>query len=573
MAPTVDIGSASPNQVYSGIVNPTYQSISDQWGVIQFIPTPGIAHYDPGYVQGMSAGSIQILGSSLVLNGNFVGQAVNGVYQRSGPVVASGGTFSIGLIPASNSGIDDYRAPAVELVNQVPDIVVDPGANLPPDLPVQLSTALFSSGGFSHLDIASNDRISIASGVTMNLPPGGSINFVAPQIYIGSSISAPGGSIELTSSLSATNQSVTPSSGISVGSGVTLDVNGMWVNDTLTPLNQTPSGLALINAGSIALEQQIIGGTLQLGDNVQLLANGGAQLPRGASLIGGTGGSIALVGQPGGSVQVGNNDQVSGLGVQGAMGGAFTLEAPRILISSGDSTWLRAQTVDSDPNSSAYLILDSSLFSDFGFASFSITADGPSQAAAGASQDILTVAPGTSIDLRTRTLLLNSNAYIQASGTPLTSFSSAGLLPTYQRSGAALLLQALPGNISSSQIGNLTVGAGTTIVADPGASITLASIGNLTFDGAIQSPAGAVELEILTPSASIGPGVCTHAPTGIRFLRPNRCLRHHYLPAEQHRHFERSGARGRKHHVKCGPRLRDHRCRFVDRFLRNAGAH
>lgn len=502
---TVNIGSASPNQTYVGVVNPTFKSVSNQWGVISYIPTPGIAYYDPGYTQGMSAGSIQILGSSLVLNGNFLGQAVNGIYQRSGSGVASGGTFAIGVSTPANPAVPDYRAPAVELVNEAPPVVVDPNASLPSDLPVQLSTDLITTGGFTHLQISSNDKISVPSGVSLDLGPGGSISLLAPLIDLDSSIKIPSGTIQLTSALSLNAPQGTPSLGIFIGDGVNFNVSGLWVNDTLVPLNLTPTGLALVNAGSVLLEQNVFQGTLGIGSGVGLIANGGAWLERGGTLSNGAGGSIALVGSPGGTVQVGDGDVVQGFGVQGALGGSFTLEVPRLQISSGDTTWLRAQSVDSDPNASAVFKIDSSLFSDFGFSSFKLTADGPA-ALTGPSQDVLTVMPGTEINLRTSTLVLDSSSGQQATGLSLASFATATLLPLNQRTPSQLDLQAAPGNITQSQIGNLTVAANASIIADPGSSITLASVGNLNFNGSIDSPSSKVSLDILTPAASFDPG-------------------------------------------------------------------
>ena len=503
---TVDIGSANPNEPYVGVINPVFEQISDSFGIIQFIPTPGIAHYDPGYLQGSSAGTVQVSGSSLVLNGNFLGNAVNGIYQRSGAGVASGGTFIIGGIAAgSNPAAPDYRAPAVQLVNQVPPTSVDGSASLPSDLPLELSTSLLSSGGFTHLQVSSNDRISVGSGVNLNVGPGGSVSFTAPQIDVAGSISIPAGSVQLTSTSSISSGLGGASQGIFIGDGARFNVSGMWTNDTLGPTDITPSGLALSNAGSISLEQNVFQGTLSLGTDVALLANGGAQLPRTGSVVGGTGGSIAIVGSPGGTVQVGSGDVVQGFGVQGAKGGSFTLEVPRLAISSGDSTWLRAQSVDSDPNSTGVFAVDSSLFSNFGFSSFTLTADGPA-VAGGASQDVLTVAPGTNIDLRTSTLMLNAASAQQASGASLADIATATLLPQYQRAGSQLTLQAVPGEITSSQIGNFTVGSGATITADPGSTITLGSVGKLTFGGTINSPSSVVNLEILKPAASLDPG-------------------------------------------------------------------
>ena len=523
---TVDIGSASPNQVYAGVINPTFQSVSNNFGIIQFIPTPGIAHYDPGYTQGASAGSVQILGSSLVLDGAFVGRAVNGIYQRSGAGVAAGGTLSIGLETPANPAQPDFRAPAVEFVNQAPTVIVDPNASLPSDLPLELSASFITGGGFNHIEISSNDRITVPAGVPLDLGPGGSLSLQAPAIDVDSSIKVPGGTIQLTSTQSFNTVYGSPGLGIFVGNGVTFDVSGMWTNDSLLADSLTPSGFAYTNAGAVQLDQQVFQGTLSLGDDVSFLANGGAQVARGGGITGGTGGSIALIGSPGGTVQLGAADSVAGFGVQGALGGSFSLEVPRLQIGSGDPTWLPPQSVDSDPNSPAFFKLDASLFSNFGFSSFTLTADGPSEAVAATqagatqagatqagatqagatTQDILTVMAGTAIDLRTRTLMLAPGAESAPTGSDLMNFAASTLLPLYLRNPSQLTLQAAPGQITAGEIGDLTIGANATITADPGSSFLFASVGNLNFNGALNSASSSVTLRNLAPAASFNPG-------------------------------------------------------------------
>ena len=501
---SVDIGSASPTQIYTGVFNPVFKSVSNQWGVISFIPTQGIAHLDPGYTQGASAGSIQVLGSSLVLNGEFLGSAVNGIYQRSSGI-ASGGTFTIGLNAASSAALD-FRAPAVELVSQAPPVAIPPDASLPPGTPLELPTQLLTSGGFTHLQIFSNDRITVPSSVPpLDLAPGGSVTFMAPLVNLDTSIRAPGGSIQLTSTNSFDAPAGAGGLGVFVGEGLSLDVSGQWVNDLLVPLNITPSGLAMINAGSVSLDQTAATGTLSVASGTALLANGGAWYQRGAALSSGRGGSISLVGAPGGTVQVGTGDTVEAFGVQGAPGGTFTLEVPRLKIGAAGGPWLPPQSVDSDPNAPGFFELGSALFSSFGFSAFSLTADGPRQAA-GTTQDILTIAPNAGIDLRTPTLVLDAGAQQQPTGASLRSFSTATLLPEFQRTPSQLTLRAAPGGITQDQIGTFTVSQGASITADPGSTITLASVGSLLFDGSIRAPSSNVNLGILAPAESFDPG-------------------------------------------------------------------
>src|SRR5262249_39992568 len=53
-----DIGSASALRTYTGVLNPTFTQSYNKWGVQQVVATPGLSHYESGYVQGASAGSL-----------------------------------------------------------------------------------------------------------------------------------------------------------------------------------------------------------------------------------------------------------------------------------------------------------------------------------------------------------------------------------------------------------------------------------------------------------------------------------------------------------------------------------
>jgi hypothetical protein len=54
---TYDIGKASPNLQYVGLVNPTYTQTYTGWGVTSTQSTPGTGKYQAGYIQGAAAGT------------------------------------------------------------------------------------------------------------------------------------------------------------------------------------------------------------------------------------------------------------------------------------------------------------------------------------------------------------------------------------------------------------------------------------------------------------------------------------------------------------------------------------
>jgi filamentous hemagglutinin family protein len=513
----IDIGQASPNVFYSGILNPQFTTTSDRWGVIQVIPTPGIAAYEPGYVQGASAGSVSFLGSSMVLAGDLTGHSVNGPYQRT-TNIAVGGQLTIGA-PGAIEG--NLRAPALQIVNQAAPVVVGEDASLPPDLTVSVTPAFITQGGFSSLQVASNDLISIAPGVSLSMPTGGSVSLTAPRIVDQGTLSAPAGTVTLQSPLQSaavtTVPLIGPSYGIFLGEGATIDVSGEWINDYVLPLGTTPTGLALANGGSVTLSQRIPGGTLQLGSGVQLHASGGAWIKQSGSITGGKGGSLSILDGflsfgtqttqfqgATGSFQAGSGITIDAFGVEGAAGGRFSLIAPRIEIASGNSSWLPAQAVSDDLSSQSALSLDSSLFSSFGFASFSLTANAP-KLLTDTSKSILTVDPNTSIDLHALTLMLSQSAVQSATASTL-RVGVRQVLPDYRSLPSALSLSSLSEENALSSVdpktlaaGDLSVDRGTRIVAAPGSAVTLSSSGDLLMDGTISLPAGQVALNIAQP--------------------------------------------------------------------------
>ena len=107
----------------------------------------------------------------------------------------------------------------------------------------------------------------------------------ASRIQIDSSITALGGSLDFQSEQTITapiypapaSAPSYPRPGISVGDGVTLDVSGLWTNDSFHT-GGVGSGPTLPNGGSISLQLTEPGSELVLGDGVALKANAGAWL-------------------------------------------------------------------------------------------------------------------------------------------------------------------------------------------------------------------------------------------------------------------------------------------------------
>ena len=524
----VDIGSASPDLVYKGILNPTFTNASNTWGQSQILPTAGIAHSEQGYVQGASAGSIQFMGSSLILNGTFLGSVINGPYQRTSGI-AQGGQFIVGD-PTGVGGDNDLRAPAITFARNTPSIAFDDQGNLPSGLPLQLPVSSFASGGFTHIQIASNDGITIPAAASVSLPAGASLSLFGPRINDSANFLSPGGSLALTSTATVDVPLAVPGSGITLGDGVTFDVSGSWINDFTLPVGSTATGLALTNGGSIKLNQQLEGAALTMGSDVTLHANGGGLVSQSGVLTAGNGGSIALTSGPKGDFSVGSGFYVDGFAILGGKGGSFSLTAPRIAIGNGSAEWLPEQIVHNDPAAGGtgtagsntgtgsganpdsgsaappadVLQVGSGLFRNFGFSSISLAANGPRPGADPDESAVLTVLANTSIDARTSSVLLSNDALLRPTGQSVMSFSKPQLFPDYLRQASKVTLSATPATDTlASDYGDLVFASGAQLIADPGSTVNLSSLGSLLFDGTIHAADGAVSMTLGIPSSTI----------------------------------------------------------------------
>jgi filamentous hemagglutinin len=505
-----DIGSASPLITYAGIINPTLTQTYDKWGVQEVVPTPGLSQYEPTYLQGASAGTLQFTAPSMALGGSLIATAITGPYQR-GSVL--GGTLIVGTLGSGGNGPpqNDYFAPPIELTVHPTPLVVGDDAALPVQT-LQLPSAYLTSDGFTNVQLATNTTFELPAGLPLQLPAGMSLSVQASLIEVNSSITALGGSLsfqnELTSSVpifpAPAGAPGYPRPGISLGDGVTLDVSGLWTNDSFLT-GGVGSAATLPNGGTINLQLTLPGSELVLGNDVALKANGGAWNQNSGTMTYGTGGSLTLDASPSqAAIQFGQDTVVEASGAGTASGGSFTLLAPRIEISQGaGSAWTEAQRVDDLNPQGQVLNLYAPLFSDFGFSNISLTATGPVESTL--TSDVLTVeAAANPYLLQTRTLELDPGVYeLQPSGGTIAAFSQPALLLPYQQPVTNLSLNALRlGDdiaLGSTAYGSIDVKPGATISGEEGASISIAGEGSISIGGTLRAPGGDVSVRLFSP--------------------------------------------------------------------------
>jgi filamentous hemagglutinin family protein len=529
---TYDIATASPSMSYVGVLNPTYTQTYNGFGVQSIEPIPGLSHYQSGYAEGFSAGTVTFAAPKLALQGALVGTAVDGPYQRSAAgipasslaalvgsngsgassgadAMAVGGTLIIGdATPVySSAGLPYFFAPAVEFTNSAPPVSVADGTPLPSQ-PLQLPVAYLAGGGFSQTQIYSDLGVTLPAGLALNLGAGGALAAVAPVLAIDSSIQALGGSIVLQSVATADYQGAgRPRSGIDVADGVTLDVSGQWINNS--PDSAASARVPTFqNGGAIDLSlnsslfPSSAGGALVLGSDVSLLASGGAWINAGNAVAGGAGGSITLDASPFQSaLQLGADVRLAAFGVQGAAGGKFSLAAPRIEVGPG-TAWAEAQRIDDLNAPGVAFQLGSALFSQYGFSSVRLAATAPVLANA-ASNDLLTIAAGTSIDASAQSLQLDTGYLTRASGGTVAGFSSLATLPVANQAAYTVSLQVAPAGTdpSNSVLGDLDIQTGASLVMTPNSqsAISLTGQGSILIDGLLSAPGGSISAQIGTP--------------------------------------------------------------------------
>jgi len=503
-----DIGTAPEAVQYTALAD-SFTQAQPRWGYSQTFPgiSSGTSSARADYVQGSAAGTVQIVmapgANGLVLDGQMRGGVTVGPYQRaSAPQM---GALSIGVFnPAQSS--QDFG---------ISNIVFHPGvqSTLPAGFDVTtpltderrnelvLSTSLLAPGtasgpdrytttGFGSLQVNANGLISIPDGVFLTGPVSGSLALRASRIEVDGRVVLPGGSFEATV-LNVPGTAVAPVAAreIAIGSHASIDTSGEWINDfiqgvpsALPTAMQTAAGTAnaTTNGGSIALAGPRL--TLPAGALLDVSA-GGAVSPSGV-VSAGSGGSVSLsISTPPGSVPT-DAPLTLGATLRGfgfGNGGALSIDTT-------SGIW-----IGPGRNDAFGLNLDPALFQAGGFDTYALSSDGA-----------LTVAQGAAITPRQVSLQIDATrAKVLPSGASPLLASQAVVLPDDQRQPTALSLSAL---------GVLTLSTGSSVSADPGASISLAGARGVAIDGRVRAPGGAITVSVnapdqlaTSPSLDVGP--------------------------------------------------------------------
>jgi len=504
-----DISNA-PNDInYSGFAG-TYSYTDPTWGTTT---SSSAEAYYPGYTQGANAGGIQILAPQMYLRGSMEGQTVTGILQRLPGTVPQGGALAIGnttQVPGRGNPVD-LRSPNVTFTATASDTLGSAFDPLSSELPATDATTLvlattgLAPGGFNTLDVSSNGTIIFPAFLSLNLPGGGAVHLVGESIEMEGAITAPGSTVSLNANAFIRSPFAVTNYDVTLGEGASINVAGEWVNDSarVTPLPGTAP--VLINGGSVSLKaaDDVITGADSIID-----VSGGAWLNVNNQLTAGAAGSVALAADSGpvgsspvtGVVQLGG--VLEGASLEPGDGGSLALQSGSITVGN------RAAGTPGE------LLLPSGFFSQSGFGSY--TLDGVNGVTIGAPAQPVT------INLVEKNLVLDDSYVLEPTAAALQSFTTLETLPTWERSpaSAAFIGGAYVG-ANNQEIGGLVLNQGTTIEADPGATVSLtASEANLTMLGSIIAPAGNITLQL----GPTNPGAFPYLPTQQLLLGPQAAI-------------------------------------------------
>ena len=274
-----DIGSADPTVAYVGIAG-QFTVDHPHWGVTEIYTSPLFAggHYEPSYIAGVSAGSVNISALSPILAGTLVGDIVTGRRQQA---LAEGGgsatqasldqlpagaslnvtfhdnslnPYNVVLEPQADAGPDPYGLSGFSLANASAWVPALTGSVFP-----IFSDSLTAAGlGSINIGVGAGgtagpqNTLSMAADAVLTVRPGGSVT-LNNVTAIDGTINAPSGSIVITGvnyggQATASSPTVTD---LVIGPSAVLNVRGLWVNDT-GAFNDA-QGDAFINGGTISI--------------------------------------------------------------------------------------------------------------------------------------------------------------------------------------------------------------------------------------------------------------------------------------------------------------------------------
>ncbi|PIF77651.1 filamentous hemagglutinin family protein [Variovorax sp. 54] len=468
---------AMPDMAYVGIAG-EFTSEHKRWGVKDSWRHPLIGgdRLEAGYTEGRKAGSVQVFaGDAMVLEGDFLGEAVVGERQQKNPTRGTGGRLELG----GGSTEDRPWSPGTIVVSHAPKRLAEgfnAGTALADDfyVPLDPDPALRKSRKLSFL---SDDMLSrsgmgeivfniirgdfeLAQGASLQLSPGASLRVSGSDgstgnIRVDGSIRAAGGSI----ALDAFNGR------LQLGAGARLDTSGQWINTWRD--GGMPAAWAM-DGGAISLSVSDI----QAHADSVLDVSGGGRVDTGKnglpSMRVGDAGSVKLIG-------ITPKTDLASLNLRAHAAGS----AGSLFLESASSVQIGGAAIDP-----ATVLLPASLFGERGFGKVSVSVRG---------EGGIVVPEGVEVAPRASSLDLSSFAWREvATGERLADLAPVAVLRPEERAARR------PASLSLGTLGGLIhVERGAVVRTDTGGTLSLNSdgeAGKVLVSGRLDAPAGRIEL-------------------------------------------------------------------------------
>ena len=512
-----NITNAPEQRTYTGLLD-SFTKTYSRWGQKQVYSglTYGIGQAEAAYKEGKPGGTIRLQSAAgLVLDGQLAGGATVGPTQLGrAPRAAS---LTIGVF---NGNANDFDATQrignlkfTQTVTPVLNLSFDQASALTPAQTDNIALAaeqlfgrpaatgdrnVYAQTAFDSVEINANGRISVPEGVHINGAPGSSLLLRAPQIDVAGAISMPAGNITLqpvatlaplTADLAADKNSVTGRS------TAVLSTAGVWVNtasrDGSFVGDALPTGrLNVASDGTTSTSSLLKGGRLTIANNIDrtsattlergavLDVGGGASLGSGGRLTAGDGGRLSIANAYFGAL---SSDwlqaDLSGFSV--GNGGELVLSTARVVLDASDTGGVLP------PNTTRLL---PSLFADRGFSSITVnTVQG------------IAINTGANITLQQKNQVVDPVAAAAlVTGGDVRSVSSVQRLLDAVRKPVNLTLAA-NGNSAFPNQATLEMAAGSALIADPKATLSLSAVDGLNVNGRISALGGNVNLTLSAP--------------------------------------------------------------------------
>ncbi|MDD1650182.1 MAG: filamentous hemagglutinin N-terminal domain-containing protein, partial [Methylococcaceae bacterium] len=482
----VDIGQADPNVRWVGLMEPftriyTGSNLSVSSKIIG--PAQG-GKYESGYVEGKSAGTLDIRAAALALDAEMQAAAINGSRQRLPELQAAGGQLSIDLArtPGNNQDVRFGKAT---------DAAADPdkGIATHPDNPNQ-PLALTVDGtrlrktGLQSISVNTHGKISVDAGHTVELVEAGALTLRGGDVAIAGNIKSLAGKVDLETQVIGGSGST---GAITLESGSVIDTRGGWNNDrpaVSTGVTRFDGHPLRIDGGTVAVKAE---GDVNVEAGSRIDVSGGAHRQLDRKIKAGDAGSISLEAAAIGGSDLSMQGTLLGHAVVGGRGGSLSMISDQVQLGFNDTPPAEGAPVP--------LFLDDQFFTQGGFAHYTL----------GSNKSGVQVSDSADIKVRVDNRILGPDAVGKATGADLREFSQVSLLPEQSRPGGELTLQLAQKVGFGGKDAAIRIGEGAAITTDARGKINLKSDGSIVVNGTLTAQGGEVDMNIATP-AQTDPG-------------------------------------------------------------------